>query len=122
MATGRIHCLGGRKIYAIVETGGKQYRVTPGQVIDVDRLDVADGGSVELDKVLLFSGDGKVTVGTPIVSGARVIATVQGTLKAKKIIVFKYKNKVRYHKKTGHRQPYTKLLINEIIEPKAVPA
>jgi large subunit ribosomal protein L21 len=106
-----------KKIYAIIETGGKQYKVIPGQTIDVERLDVAEGNTVELDRVLLISDNDKVTVGTPIVDGAKVIATSQGEGKGKKIIVFKYKPKVRYRKKTGHRQLYTKLTIDKIVEP-----
>jgi large subunit ribosomal protein L21 len=106
-----------KKIYAIIETGGKQYKVIPGQTIDVERLDVAEGNTVELDRVLLISDNDKVTVGTPTVDGAKVIATSQGEGKGKKIIVFKYKPKVRYRKKTGHRQLYTKLTIDKIVEP-----
>ena len=108
---------GGREIYAIVETGGKQYRVSPGQVVDVDRLDVAEGASVELDRVLLLGGDGNVTVGTPTVVGARVLATAQGEGRGKKIIVLRYKPKVRYRRKTGHRQAYTRLSIDRILGP-----
>jgi large subunit ribosomal protein L21 len=109
--------LEGRKIYAIIETGGKQYKVIPGQTIDVERLDVAEGNTVELDRVLLISDNDKVTVGTPTVDGAKVIATSQGEGKGKKIIVLKYKPKVRYRKKTGHRQLYTRLTIDKIVEP-----
>ncbi len=93
--------------------------MSPGQVIDVDRLDVIDGDTVELEKVLLVADDGKVTVGTPTVDGAKVLATSQGEGKGKKVIVFKYKPKVRYRKKTGHRQFYTRLLIDKIIGPEA---
>ena len=110
---------GGRKIYAIIETGGKQYRVSPGQTIDVERLDLAEGGTVELDRVLLIVDGDRVTAGTPTVDGAKVVATSQGEGKGKKIIVFKYKPKVRYRKKTGHRQFYTRLVIDKIVEPKA---
>ncbi|MFC1934522.1 50S ribosomal protein L21 [Chloroflexota bacterium] len=117
--TGRISCLEDRKIYAVIETGGKQYKVTSGQVIDVDRLGVAEGDTVELDKVLLIADDDKVTAGTPTIDGAKIIATSQGEGKAKKIIVFKYKPKVRYRKKTGHRQLYTRLTIDKIVEPGA---
>ena len=85
----------------------------------MERLDVAEGNTVELDKVLLIAEDDKVTVGTPTVEGAKVMATSQGEGKGKKIIVFKYKPKVRYRKKTGHRQFYTRLAIDQIIEPKA---
>ena len=80
---------------------------------------MAEGDTVELEKVLLIGDDGKVTVGTPTVNGAKVIATSQGEGKAKKIIVFKYKPKVRYRKKTGHRQLYTRLAIDKIIGPEA---
>ncbi len=106
-------------MYAVIETGGKQYKVTPGQTIDVERLDAAEGNTVELDRVLLIANDDNVTVGTPTIDRAKVIATSKGEGKAKKIIVFKYKSKVRYRKKTGHRQLYTRLSIDEIIEPEA---
>lgn len=103
------------KIYAIIETGGKQYKVTPGQTIDVELLDVAEGGTIELDRVLLVADDDKVTVGTPTVEGAKVVATSQGDGRGKKIIVFKYKSKVRYSRKQGHRQSYTRLTIDKIV-------
>ncbi len=108
------------KIYAVVETGGKQYKVSPGQTIDVERLDVAEGDTVELDKVLLIADGDKVTVGQPIVEGAKVVATSQGEGKGEKIIVFKYKSKVRYRRKKGHRQLYTRLLIDKIVGLKGV--
>ena len=85
----------------------------------MDRLDVAEGDTVELSKVLLIADDEKVTIGTPTIDGARVIATSQGEGKTKKIIVFHYKPKRRYRKKTGHRQFYTRLAIDKIIEPAA---
>ena len=85
----------------------------------MDYLDVAEGETVELEKVLLIVDDGKITVGTPTVDRAKVIATSQGEGKGKKVIVFKYKPKVRYRKKTGHRQLYTRLVIDKIIEPGA---
>ena len=110
---------GGRKIYAIIETGGKQYKVTPGQTIDVERLDVGENNTVDLDKVLLIADGDKVTVGTPTIEGAKVVATPQGEGRGKKIIVFKYKPKVRYRKKTGHRQLYTRLAIDKVIGPGA---
>ena len=109
-------------IYAIIETGGKQYKVTPGQTIDVERLDVAEGNTVDLDRVLLIDDGDKVTVGAPTVEGAKVVATSQGEGKAKKIIVFKYKPKVRYRKKAGHRQLYTRLVIDQIIGPEVMPS
>ena len=108
-----------KEIYAVIETGGKQYKVTLGQAVDVERLDVAEGSTTELDKVLLIADGDKVTVGTPTIEGAKVVATSQGNGKSKKIIVFKYKPKVRYSKKTGHRQLYTRLVIDKIVEPGA---
>jgi len=121
MAIGRMYCLTEvGEIYAIIETGGKQYKVTPGQSIEVERLDVAEGNTVDLDRVLLIADGDKVTVGTPTIEGAKVIATSQGEGKGKKIIVFKYKPKVRYRRKMGHRQRYTSLTIDKIVEPGAV--
>jgi len=108
---------GGITIYAIIESGGKQYKVSPGQTIDVELLGVSEGNSVDLDKVLLIADGKTVTVGRPTVAGARVVATSQGETKGVKLIVFKYKPKVRYHKKTGHRQLYTRLAIEEIVTP-----
>ena len=109
--------MGRLDIYAIIEIGGKQYRVSPGQVIDVDRLDITEGDTVELERVLLIGDEDGVTVGEPIIEGAKVVATSRGEGRAKKIIVFKYKPKVRYRKKTGHRQYYTSLAIDEVIKP-----
>ena len=116
--TGRIDALiGGGKIYAIIETGGKQYKVIPKQTVRVDKLDVAEGTRVELDKVLFIGDNGNSLIGNPTIKGAKVIATSLGEIKGDKIIVFKYKSKVRYHKKTGHRQIYTTLSIDEITKP-----
>jgi large subunit ribosomal protein L21 len=108
-----------REIYAIVETGGKQYRVSPGQTIDVERLDAAVGNTVELDKVLLIAKDDKVKVGTPTIEGAKVVATLQAEGKGEKVLVFKFKHKKRYRRKVGHRQPYSRLVIDRIVEPEA---
>jgi len=83
----------------------------------VERLDVAEGSKVELDKVLFIGDNGNSLVGNPIIKGAKVTATSLGEVKGDKVIVFKYKSKVRYHKKTGHRQIYTTLSINEIVTP-----
>ena len=80
---------------------------------------MAEGDTVELDRVMLIANDNQITVGTPTIDQAKVVATSQGEGKAKKIIVFKYKPKVRYHKKTGHRQLYTRLAIDSIVEPEA---
>ncbi len=88
----------------------------------MERLDVTEGNTVELDKVLLIAEGDKVTVGKPTVDGAKVIATSQGEGQGKKIIVFKYKPKVRYQKKTGHRQLQTRLVIDKIVTPEAVPS
>lgn len=107
------------KIYAIIETGGKQYKVSPGQTVDVERLGVAEGDTVEMERVLLIADGDRLTVGKPIIQGAKVVATSQGEDKGKKIIVFKYKSKVRYSKKTGHRQLYTRLTIDKISDPEA---
>lgn len=104
-------------IYAIIETGGKQYRVSPGQVVDVDFMDAIDGSTVELDRVLLIGDGDKVVVGKPTVEGAKVVATSEGDTRAKKVIAFRYKNKTRSHVKRGHRQLLSRLTIGEIIPP-----
>jgi len=106
----------GEKIYAIVEIGGKQYKVTPKQTIEVERLDVPEGGVVELDKVLFIGEDKDTLVGGPIIKGAKVMATSLGEVKGEKVTAFKYKAKVRYRRKRGHRQTYTKILVNEIVK------
>ena len=103
------------QIYAIVETGGKQFKVTPGQTIRVADLGKAEGDKVELDRVLLIADGASITAGTPVVEGARVLATSTGTGRDKKITVLKYKSKTRYRKKTGHHQAYTGLTIDEIL-------
>ncbi|NCU18647.1 50S ribosomal protein L21 [Pallidibacillus pasinlerensis] len=100
-------------MYAIIETGGKQLKVEEGQVIYVEKLDVADGETVTFDKVLFVGGD-NVKVGAPYVEGATVTGKVEKHGKQKKIIVYKYKPKKNYHKKQGHRQPYTKVVIEKI--------
>jgi large subunit ribosomal protein L21 len=88
----------------------------------VERLDVTKGNTIELDKVLLIANGEKVTVGTPTIKGAKVIATSQGESKDKKIIVFKYKAKVRYRRKIGHRQPLTRLVIDQIVGTENMPS
>jgi len=121
LTLGHNHCynelFGGSKIYAIIETGGKQYKVAPGQTIEVERLKALQGDTVELDKVLFIADGDKITVGTPVVEGAKVIATSQGESKGEKVIAFKYKSKVRYQRKIGHRQLHTKLVIDKIVGP-----
>ena len=100
-------------MYAIIETGGKQYKVSEGDVLFIEKLDVNEGDTVKFDKVLAVSGDNMV-IGTPVVEGASVSATVLENGKAKKIIVFKYKPKKGSKTKQGHRQPYTKVKIEKI--------
>ena len=99
--------------YAVVETGGKQYTVHPGDILQVEKLAVAPEEALELDKVLLVAKDGNVKIGQPLVEGAKVRAEVVGNGKAPKIIVFKFKPKVRYKRKVGHRQQYTELKVTE---------
>jgi large subunit ribosomal protein L21 len=101
--------------YAIVKTGGKQYRVEPGASITVEKIAADEGSTVELDQVLLVSDDSSTTIGTPTVEGAKVVAEVETQAKGDKIIVLKYKRKTRYAVKTGHRQRLTKLAIKEIV-------
>lgn len=101
-------------MYAIIETGGKQYKVQEGDVLFIEKLNVEAGEAVEFDKVLAVSNGEELTVGAPVVEGAKVEATVEKNGKAKKIIVYKYKAKKDYRKKQGHRQPYTKVVINKI--------
>ncbi len=100
--------------YAIVQSGGKQYKAVEGATIDVDRLPLEVGKKMDLSEVLLISDEGKITVGTPTVAGAKVSATVVDQFKAPKIIVFKYKSRQRYRVKQGHRQQYTRLMIEKI--------
>jgi len=101
-------------MYAIIETGGKQYRVQEGDQLFVEKLEVIEGESFKFDKVLLVSDNGEVKVGKPYVDGANVEATVEKHGKGKKVIVFKYRAKKDYRKKQGHRQPYTKVVIGKI--------
>ncbi|MCD5415040.1 MAG: 50S ribosomal protein L21 [Clostridiales bacterium] len=101
-------------MYAVIETGGKQYRVQEGDVLNVERMHVQTDEMITIDKVLLVSKDDEVNVGTPFVEGAKVEAKVLEQGKAKKIIVFKYKPKKDYRKKQGHRQPFTKIQIEKI--------
>jgi large subunit ribosomal protein L21 len=96
--------------------------VAAGQTIDVERLAVAEGDTVELNKVLLIADGDNVTVGRPTIDGAKVTATAKGEAKGDKVVVFKYKHKVRYRRKTGHRQLYTRLAIDQIQTPGAAEA
>lgn len=101
-------------MYAVIETGGKQYRVTAGDTIDVERLPAEAGSQIELDRVLMVAGDEGISIGAPVVAGARVVATVAQHLRGPKIVVFKFKAKKRYRRKTGHRQELTRLKIDTI--------
>ena len=101
-------------MYAIIKTGGKQYRVEEGQIIKIEKLSAEEGDNVEFDRILALSDDNGFKAGSPTVEGASVKGKVIEQGKNKKIIVFKYKPKIRYRKKTGHRQPYTKVLIEDI--------
>ena len=100
-------------MYAVVRTGGKQVRVQPGDVVDVERLAGAPGDRVELSEVLLIGGDA-VKVGTPLVEGAKVVATISDDVKGPKIRIFKYRRRKRYRLRAGHRQKYTRIVIDSI--------
>ena len=100
--------------HAIIETGGKQYRIKEGDVIFIEKLDVQDGETVTFDNVLAIVGEDGTKFGTPTVAGASVTAGVVKSGKSKKIIVFKMKRRKGYRKKQGHRQPYTKVQIEKI--------
>ncbi|KYH28543.1 MULTISPECIES: 50S ribosomal protein L21 [Clostridium] len=101
-------------MYAIIQTGGKQYRVQEGDVLFVEKLNAEVDTNVELTEVIAVNKDGNLVVGTPIVDGAKVVAKVLKQGKARKVVVFKYKPKKDSRKKKGHRQPYTKLQIEKI--------
>lgn len=101
-------------MYAVIKTGGKQYQVKEGDILKVEKLDVEQGSTFDFEEVLLLSNEGNVTVGSPVVEGAKVTAEVLEHGKAKKITVFKYKPKKGYAKKQGHRQPFTRVRINSI--------
>lgn len=102
-------------MFAVIESGGKQHRVAVGDVLQVELLDVETGSTVELDRVLLVADGTAVTTGRPTVADARVVSTVVGESKGPKLIVFKYKSKKRVRKKSGHRQHYTRLRIDDIV-------
>jgi len=101
-------------MYAVIETGGKQFRVQEGDVICVEKLDFNVGELVKIDQVLLVEKDGVVNVGTPVVAGATAVLKVVEHGKGAKIIVFKFKAKKNYRRKQGHRQPYTKVVVEAL--------
>lgn len=101
-------------MYAIIQTGGKQYRVAEGDVLVIEKLEAEEGATVEFDQVLTVVKEGEVQVGKPVVAGAKVTAKVEAQGKGKKILVFKYKAKSNYRRRQGHRQPFTKVVIEKI--------
>ena len=100
-------------MYAIIATGGKQYRVSEGDVIYIEKIDAQVDSTVSFD-VLLVGNDGDVKIGTPVVEGVKVEGKVVGQIRGEKIVVYKYKSKKNYRRKHGHRQPYTKVEIKKI--------
>jgi len=101
-------------MYAIIETGGKQYKVREGDVIHVEKLSAGEGETVTFERVIAVGKDDGFVAGTPVVEGASVTGKVEKHVKGKKIIVFKYKPKKNYRRKQGHRQPYTRVVIENI--------
>ena len=101
-------------MYAIIEEGGRQFRVTGGDTIEIDREVGPDEKSITFDRVLFVGGEGQPRIGAPIVSGATVTADVIGAVKGDKIDTYKYRRRKRYHKKTGHRQKYTAVKVTGI--------
>lgn len=101
-------------MYAVIESGGKHYRVAVGETIEVEKVIAEQGDTIEIDRVVMVSGDSGVSIGKPLVEGAKVTATVREHFRGPKIVVFKMKPKKRYRRKTGHRQSLTRLTINSI--------
>ncbi len=101
-------------MYAIIQTGGKQYRVEKGDVIYVEKLNVEDGQAVDFDVLMLAKDDATALIGAPTVDGAKVVGKAVAQVKGKKIMIMKYKSKKNQRKRQGHRQPYTKVEITEI--------
>ena len=108
--------------YAVFKTGGKQYRVKPGDTLDVEKLSLDVDSIAEFGEVLAISNDGEVTFGSPMIEGAKVLARVDSHYKDKKLMVFKYKAKTRYRRKRGHRQTYTRVVIQDIQAEPPAPA
>lgn len=101
-------------MYAIIATGGKQYKVSEGEIVRIEKLVAAEGEAVTFNEVLMVSADNDVKVGSPYIANATVTATVARNGKGKKVVIFKYKPKSTYHKKQGHRQPFTEVKIEKI--------
>lgn len=101
-------------MYAIIQTGGKQYKVQAGEAVYVEKLDAEAGKKVTFDQVLLVGGEDETKIGTPLVDGVKVVGTVEKQGREKKVVTYKYKPKKHSHQKKGHRQPYTKVVIDSI--------
>ncbi len=101
-------------MYAVIRDRGAQYRVEEGQTVDVALMDAEPGSQITLDEVLMIGGTDDVKIGAPLVANASVVAEVVGEARGEKIVVFKYKRKKRYRRRTGHRQDYTRIAIKEI--------
>jgi large subunit ribosomal protein L21 len=101
-------------MYAVVRTGGKQVRVTPGESVRIERLEGEVGDQIELDQVLLLAGEGDLKIGTPVVEGAKVIGTITDQGRGPKITIFKAKRRKQYRRKQGHRQAYTEILVDKL--------
>jgi len=101
-------------MYAVIKSGGKQYQVSEGDIVQVEKIEGQTGDTVELGEVLMLRTDSDVKIGTPVVQGAAVSATIVDQVKGKKIIVYKFKRRKDYRRKQGHRQKYTKLRIESI--------
>lgn len=102
-------------MYAIIETGGKQYKVQEGDILSIEKLNAPEGDTVEINNVLAVVKDGEVVLGKPLVEGAKAVLKVLEHGKGEKIIVFKYKPKKNYRKTRGHRQPFTKVVVEKIM-------
>jgi len=103
-------------MYAVIKTGGKQHRVSAGEILNVEKIPGSRGDEIVFDQVLMVAGEDKIRVGTPYVEGAKVVGEIVAQSKAKKIRVFHMKKRKGFSKKTGHRQPYTSMKIKEISE------
>lgn len=102
-------------MFAVIKSGGRQYKVSVGETIEVNRLKAADGEQIRMEEVLLISDENNTMIGAPFVENAMVLATAEGPKRGKKLIIFKYKSKKRYRRRTGHRQELTVLTIDDIV-------